>query len=86
MLAAAMNHAEASCPAASPKVAILATGDEVVPVGSELGKDQIVSSVPIGTRHSDREGWRAAMQLGIAKDDPKSLVTLVRAGSAADVW
>src|SRR6185369_9669567 len=26
-----------------------------------------------------------AMQLGIAKDDPKSLVTLVRAGKAADI-
>jgi len=84
MLAAAMNQAELPV-CRKPKVAILATGDEVVPVGSELGKDQIVSSVPIGLATLIEKVGGQAMQLGIAKDDPKSLVTLVRAGSAADV-
>ena len=84
MLAAAMNHAEVPV-RRKPKVAILATGDEVVPVGSELGKDQIVSSVPIGLATLIEKAGGQAMQLGIAKDDPKSLVTLARAGSAADV-
>lgn len=84
MLAAAMNHAEVPV-RCKPKVAILATGDEVVPVGSELGKDQIVSSVPIGLATLIEKAGGQAMQLGIAKDDPKSLVTLARAGSAADV-
>jgi molybdopterin molybdotransferase len=54
-------------------------------VGSELGKDQIVSSVPIGLATLIEKAGGQAMQLGIAKDDPKSLVTLARAGSAADV-
>jgi molybdopterin molybdotransferase len=84
MLAAAMNHAEVPV-RCKPKVAILATGDEVVPVGSELGKDQIVSSVPIGLATLIEKAGGQAMQLGIAKDDPKSLITLARAGSAADV-
>jgi molybdopterin molybdotransferase len=84
MLAAAMNHAEVPV-RRKPKVAILATGDEVVPVGSELGKDQIVSSVPIGLATLIEKAGGQAMQLGIAKDDPKSLVTLARAGSATDV-
>ena len=53
-----MNQAELPV-RRKPKVAILATGDEVVPPGSELAKDQIVSSVPCGLaalieRHVDR--------------------------------
>jgi molybdopterin molybdotransferase len=84
MLAAAMNHAELAV-RRKPKVAILATGDEVVPPGSELGKDQIVSSVPIGLATLIDKVGGQAMNLGIAKDDLKSLVTLARAGSAADI-
>jgi molybdopterin molybdotransferase len=84
MLAAAMNHAELPV-RRKPKVAILATGDEVVPPGSELGKDQIVSSVPIGLATLIARAGGEPMSLGIAKDDPKSLVTLARAGSAADI-
>jgi molybdopterin molybdotransferase len=84
MLAAAMNHAELPV-RRKPKVAILATGDEVVPPGSELGKDQIASSVPIGLATLIARAGGEPMSLGIAKDDPKSLVTLARAGSAADI-
>lgn len=84
MLAAAMNHPELPV-RRKPKVAILATGDEVVPPGSELGKDQIVSSVPIGLATLIARAGGEPMSLGIAKDDPKSLVTLARAGSAADI-
>ena len=47
MLAASMNHAVLPV-TRKPKVALLATGDEVVPPGSRLGPDQIVSSVPYG--------------------------------------
>jgi len=84
MLAAAMNHPDLPV-RRKPKVAILATGDEVVPPGSELGKDQIVSSVPIGLATLIARAGGEPMSLGIAKDDPKSLVTLARAGSAADI-
>ena len=84
MLAAAMNHAELPV-RRKPKVAILATGDEVIPPGSELGKDQIVSSVPYGLAALTEKAGGEAMSLGIAKDDPESLVTLARSGSAADI-
>ena len=84
MLGAAMNHA--SLPVRrKPKVAILATGDEVMPPGTELAADQIVSSVPAGLAALVRAAGGEALSLGIAKDDPDSLATLARAGSAADI-
>ncbi|MBC8013363.1 MAG: molybdopterin molybdotransferase MoeA [Methyloceanibacter sp.] len=84
MLAAATNQAELPV-RRKPKVAILATGDEVVPPGSELAADQIVSSVPYGLAALIERHGGEAMSLGIAKDEPESLVTLARAGSAADI-
>jgi molybdopterin molybdotransferase len=84
MLAAAMNEVELPV-RRKPKVAILATGDEVVPPGSELKQDQIVSSVPYGLTALIRRHGGEAMSLGIAKDDPESIVTLARAGRAADI-
>ena len=84
MLGAAMNHAELRV-RRKPKVAILATGDEVVPPGSVLGPDQIVSSVPSGLAALVEEAGGEPVSLGIAKDDVESLVTLARAGSAADI-
>lgn len=84
MLAAAMNHAELAV-RRKPKVAILATGDEVMPPGSELEPDQIVSSVPYGLAALIEKEGGEALSLGIAKDDLESLVTLARAGSAADI-
>jgi molybdopterin molybdotransferase len=84
MLAAAMNQAELPV-RRRPKVAILATGDEVMPPGSELASDQIVSSIPYGLAALIEGHGGEAMSLGIAKDDPESLITLARAGSAADI-
>jgi molybdopterin molybdotransferase len=84
MLAAAMNEAELPV-RRKPKVAILATGDEVVPPGSELAPDQIVSSVPYALAALIELHGGEAMSLGIAKDDPESIVTLARAGRAADI-
>jgi molybdopterin molybdotransferase len=84
MLAASMNRAELPV-RRKPVVAILATGDEVVPPGSELGADQIVSSVPCGLAALIERHGGAAMTLGIAKDEPESIVTLARSGRAADI-
>jgi molybdopterin molybdotransferase len=84
LLAAAMNHAEVPV-RKKPKVAILATGDEVVPPGSELAPDQVVASVTYGLAALVGRHGGEAMSLGIAKDDAESLVTLARAGSAADI-
>jgi molybdopterin molybdotransferase len=84
MLAAAMNHAELAV-RRKPKVAILATGDEVVPPGTELDSDQIVSSVPTGLAALIEAQGGEPMSLGIAQDTPESLITLARTGSAADI-
>ena len=84
MLAAAMNHAELPV-RRKPKVAILATGDEVVPPGTALAPDQIVSSIPAGLAALIEAQGGEPMSLGIAKDTPESLVTLARTGSAADI-
>jgi molybdopterin molybdotransferase len=84
ILAASMNYGELLV-RRRPKVAILATGDEVVPPGSELDPDQIVSSVPYGLAALIAAEGGEAMRLGIAKDDAESLVMLARAGRAADI-
>lgn len=85
MLAAAMNQPELPV-RRKPKVAILATGDEVVPPGVELERDQIVSSVPYGLAALIERHGGETMSLGIAKDEPESLVTLARAGRGADIF
>ncbi|HKQ55392.1 MAG TPA: gephyrin-like molybdotransferase Glp [Methyloceanibacter sp.] len=84
MLAAAMNHVELPV-RRKPKVAILATGNEVVPPGSELAADQIVSSVPYGIAALVAGHGGEAMPLGIARDDAESILALARTGSGADV-
>ena len=53
--------------------------------GWELAADQIVSSVPYGLAALIEGHGGEAMSLGIARDEPESLVTLARAGSAADI-
>jgi molybdopterin molybdotransferase len=84
MLAAAMNQVDLPV-RRKPKVAILATGNEVVPPGSELEADQIVSSVPFGIAALVARHGGEALPLGIARDDPESILALVRAGSGADI-
>jgi molybdopterin molybdotransferase len=84
MLAAAMNHVELPV-RRKPKVAILATGDEVVAPGSELAPDQIVSSVPLGIAALVEAHGGEAMSLGIARDERESIVTLASAGKGADI-
>jgi molybdopterin molybdotransferase len=84
MLAAAMNHAELPV-CRKPMVAILATGDEVVPPGSKLGSDEVVSSVPYGLAALIEAEGGEPLPLGIAGDDPKSIVTLAGTGAGADI-
>ena len=71
--------------AASRRLRILATGDEVVPPGTALDRDQIVSSVPAGLAALIEAQGGEPMSLGIAQDTAESLVTLARTGSAADI-
>jgi molybdopterin molybdotransferase len=84
MLAASANHAELPV-VRKPTVAILATGDEVVPPGSKLGPDQIVSSVGYGLAGLVQAQGGEAVNVGIAKDDRESIVTLARTGAGADI-
>jgi molybdopterin molybdotransferase len=84
MLAAGMNHADVAV-TRRPRVAILSTGDEVVPPGSALGPDQIVGSASYGLGALVEAEGAKAISLGIAKDTPESLSTLIRAGAGADI-
>lgn len=64
--------ASANCPAlpvhARPTVAILATGDELVPPGTPPGPDQIVSSNNVGVAEIVRRAGGLSVDLGIARD------------------
>lgn len=84
MLAASSNYAELPV-RRKPQVGILATGDEVVPPGSDLGPDQIVSSVGYGLAALIEAHGGEAVTLGIAKDDVESIVTVARTGAGADI-
>ncbi len=84
MLAAAMNYAELPV-RRKPRVAILATGDEVVPPGTDPGPDQIIASAATGLAALVEQHGGEAMLLGIAQDTPESIATLARAGSSADI-
>ena len=84
MLAASMNHAVLPV-RRRPQVAILATGDEVMPPGSGLGQDQIVSSAGYGVAAAVAAHGGEAVALGIARDDPESIATLAGTGAGADI-
>jgi molybdopterin molybdotransferase len=67
-LAAAMNHAELEV-ASKPRVAILATGDELVMPGMKPGPDQIVASNPFAIAAFVQQAGGEPIDLGIATDD-----------------
>jgi molybdopterin molybdotransferase len=71
-VAAAMNH-PALPVRRRPVVAILATGDELLPPGSVLGPDQIVASNPFGVAAYCRSLGAKAVYLGIARDDRNAI-------------
>jgi molybdopterin molybdotransferase len=73
-LAAAANHAELAV-TRRPRLAILATGDELVPPGSELGPDQIVASNSYGLTPLLAPYVDKVMDLGIVPDDKRQLET-----------
>jgi molybdopterin molybdotransferase len=76
MLAAAMNVAELEV-VTKPRVAILATGDELVPVGATPGLGQIISSVPAGLASMVRRAGAEPLFLGIAEDRLASLDSFI---------
>ncbi|MDB5572778.1 MAG: molybdenum cofactor biosynthesis protein MoaA [Hyphomicrobiales bacterium] len=76
-LAAAMNHPALSV-VRRPRVAILATGDELVPPGAEPGRDQIVASNNFAVGAYARLAGADVIDLGIAGDDFPALEAAIR--------
>ncbi|MBO6893021.1 MAG: molybdopterin molybdotransferase MoeA [Roseibium sp.] len=82
-LAAAMNHAVLPV-RRQPKVAILATGDELVRPGVEPGPDQIIASNHAGIAALVEDCGGLPLDLGISSDDPVELARHVRKGLEAN--
>ncbi|MDO9415429.1 molybdopterin molybdotransferase MoeA [Pararhizobium sp.] len=71
-LAAAMNHPDLPV-YARPKIAILATGDELLIAGSTPGPSQIIASNTFGVAAIARDNGADVIDLGIAGDDPDAI-------------
>ncbi|MGF1621290.1 MAG: gephyrin-like molybdotransferase Glp [Rhodomicrobiaceae bacterium] len=84
LLAAQMNHAELPV-RRKPKIAILASGDELVPPGGELAPGQIISSIPAGLGAMLQSAGAAPVLLGIAGDTLEDLGRHIANGHDADV-
>lgn len=68
-----------------PRVAILPTGNELVPIGEKLGAGQIRNSNgPLLAAAANRAG-ADALELGIARDDRAELLRWIEQGLAAEV-
>ena len=81
-LAAAMNHADLPV-VRQPRVALLATGDELVLPGSPVGPDQIVASNTFAVAAYVESAGGTIIDLGIARDDMSALVAGVEGARAA---
>jgi len=76
-LAAAMNHATLDV-VRKPLVAILATGDELLPPGSAPGPDQIIASNNFAVGAYLRQAGADVLDLGIAGDNFTALEAAIR--------
>jgi molybdopterin molybdotransferase len=83
-LAAAMN-----CPwlkvRRRPRIALLATGDEIVMPGEAIGENQIVSSNVLALAALIEEAGGEAVNLGIAPDREDGLVSLLQGARGCDL-
>jgi molybdopterin molybdotransferase len=86
MLAAAMNHSGLRVHR-RPKVAVLGTGDELVPPGSTPGPGEIVYSNGFALGALARDEGAEVHDLGIARDRVEDIVAFVRRAreSSADI-
>jgi molybdopterin molybdotransferase len=83
-LAAAMNHA--ALPVfRRPRVAILATGDELVSPGTPLGPSQIIGSNTFGIAALARENGAEVIDLGIVADNRDLLLEAIERARSSGV-
>jgi molybdopterin molybdotransferase len=83
-LAAGMNAVWARV-ARKPRVAILATGDEIKLPGDELGPGQIIGSSGLGIAAYVSNCGGEPLMLDVAADDQAALINAVRQASGADI-
>lgn len=83
-LAAAMGHGTISV-RRRPVVAVLSTGDELVPPGTTPAPGQIVASNHLGIAALATQFGAAAHQLGIARDTKESLDAHLARAQGADI-
>lgn len=75
-LAASANHPRVPV-TKKPLVAVIATGDELLPPGSVPGPDQIIASNVYGVAAAAREAGAEVIDLGIAPDRKEAIIALV---------
>jgi molybdopterin molybdotransferase len=83
-VAAAMNHPELTV-YARPRVALLATGDELVTPGTPPGASQIIASNTYGVGALARAAGAEVIDLGIVADDKQVMLEAVRNALARDI-
>lgn len=83
-LAAAMGHAVVPV-RRHPRVALLATGDELVPPDATPGPDQIIASTSFGLAAMIQAAGAAPRLLGIARDTRESLKTKMTEAQDAEL-
>jgi molybdopterin molybdotransferase len=81
-VAAAANHAALPV-VRRPLVAIIATGDELVPPGTEPGAGQIVASNNLAVAAIAQADSARVLDLGIVPDDHEAIAAAVRAAQEA---
>ncbi|CVI62103.1 MULTISPECIES: molybdopterin molybdotransferase MoeA [Agrobacterium] len=83
-LAAAMNHATLTV-YRRPRIAILATGDELLPPGSAPQPAQIIASNTFGVAALARQAGAEVIDLGIVADDDRLIRAAIGKAVAAKV-
>ena len=83
-LAAAMNWPKLEV-ARRPRVAIISTGNELVPPGETLAPGQIVASNGIALSAFVTAAGGEPIHLGIARDEPAALADLIDRAAGADL-
>lgn len=68
-----------------PRIAVLATGDEIALPGDPLGPSQIVSSNALGLCALVASQGGLAHNLGVAKDDPEHLAAMAAGAAGCDL-